>query len=192
MRFVLFFVEYILFILFFFVFFLMIRRPPRSTLFPYTTLFRSSPRGRDGPRQPGVPPVAGSGAGPAGRAGGLVLRLLPCSGGARGVRDGRPTGPAQRPGATGPDRVLQPGPGCRGRRRRQGSTTPGRAGGDRRRGGPPRAGGRVGEREDARSCRRGVPCRDGGAAGARRPLSRGGGLIRAAARRGAHGRRSRG
>src|SRR5256885_7831465 len=26
-------------------FFLMIRRPPRSTLFPYTTLFRSDPRG---------------------------------------------------------------------------------------------------------------------------------------------------
>src|SRR6266404_6615931 len=25
-------------------FFLMIRRPPRSTLFPYTTLFRSGPR----------------------------------------------------------------------------------------------------------------------------------------------------
>src|SRR2546427_7143511 len=24
----------------------MIRRPPRSTLFPYTTLFRSAPRGR--------------------------------------------------------------------------------------------------------------------------------------------------
>src|SRR6266849_6710777 len=31
-------------------FFLMIRRPPRSTLFPYTTLFRSLPRrGRVGP-----------------------------------------------------------------------------------------------------------------------------------------------
>src|SRR6478609_10582471 len=30
-----------LFFFFFFVFFLMIRRPPRSTLFPYTTLFRS-------------------------------------------------------------------------------------------------------------------------------------------------------
>src|SRR4030043_1666595 len=29
---------------FFFVFFLMIRRPPRSTLFPYTTLFRSDRR----------------------------------------------------------------------------------------------------------------------------------------------------
>ena len=31
------------------VFFLMIRRPPRSTLFPYTTLFRS------GPHQPLLP-----------------------------------------------------------------------------------------------------------------------------------------
>src|SRR6266853_3289741 len=29
-------------LLFTFFFFLMIRRPPRSTLFPYTTLFRSS------------------------------------------------------------------------------------------------------------------------------------------------------
>src|SRR5204863_8624766 len=27
-----------------FFFFLMLRRPPRSTLFPYTTLFRSEPR----------------------------------------------------------------------------------------------------------------------------------------------------
>src|SRR5205807_10295051 len=35
---------------FFFFFFLMIRRPPRSTLFPYTTLFRSPavPRTRVG------------------------------------------------------------------------------------------------------------------------------------------------
>src|SRR5438270_6688832 len=32
-------------------FFLMIRRPPRSTLFPYTTLFRSGPR----PVEPGAP-----------------------------------------------------------------------------------------------------------------------------------------
>src|SRR3712207_7633873 len=33
-------------------FFLMIRRPPRSTLFPYTTLFRSAPSsGRGGVRQ---------------------------------------------------------------------------------------------------------------------------------------------
>src|SRR2546425_2622515 len=36
-----------LFIFSFFFFFLMIRRPPRSTLFPYTTLFRSlvTPKG---------------------------------------------------------------------------------------------------------------------------------------------------
>src|SRR5258707_14729244 len=31
-----------------FFFFLMIRRPPRSTLFPYTTLFRSPPSARAG------------------------------------------------------------------------------------------------------------------------------------------------
>src|SRR2546423_14102921 len=45
-----------------FFFFLMIRRPPRSTLFPYTTLFRSLVRP---PLRPGVrvPP----GAGPVGR-----------------------------------------------------------------------------------------------------------------------------
>src|SRR5260370_8003247 len=33
---------------FLFFFFLMIRRPPRSTLFPYTTLFRSPQRAQDG------------------------------------------------------------------------------------------------------------------------------------------------
>src|SRR2546430_10316436 len=35
----------------------MIRRPPRSTLFPYTTLFRSS-RGRDGGGDAGAWPAA--------------------------------------------------------------------------------------------------------------------------------------
>src|SRR5215213_4553064 len=36
-----------------FFFFLMIRRPPRSTLFPYTTLFRGSgERGKQRPRLP--------------------------------------------------------------------------------------------------------------------------------------------
>src|SRR5687767_15357251 len=44
-----------------FFFFLMIRRPPRSTLFPYTTLFRSAlralrPRGRGRPVQAGRRP----------------------------------------------------------------------------------------------------------------------------------------
>src|SRR6266550_5081020 len=33
--------QYLSIFLFLFFFFLMIRRPPRSTLFPYTTLFRS-------------------------------------------------------------------------------------------------------------------------------------------------------
>src|SRR5256885_12148390 len=42
-----------------FFFFLMIRRPPRSTLFPYTTLFRSPERpesrhGKARPRRPHV------------------------------------------------------------------------------------------------------------------------------------------
>src|SRR6266496_5682139 len=41
-----------------FFFFLMIRRPPRSTLFPYTTLFRSRPP-RKTPRSPVSPPVWG-------------------------------------------------------------------------------------------------------------------------------------
>src|SRR2546422_8593511 len=35
-------------------FFLMIRRPPRSTLFPYTTLFRSRAPGRRGGAGPGA------------------------------------------------------------------------------------------------------------------------------------------
>src|SRR5471030_3374871 len=40
------FFSYIFVFLFFLFFFLMIRRPPRSTLFPYTTLFRSPRRQR--------------------------------------------------------------------------------------------------------------------------------------------------
>src|SRR5438067_13426251 len=40
---------------FFLFFFLMIRRPPRSTLFPYTTLFRSVGRMGDGYLGSGVP-----------------------------------------------------------------------------------------------------------------------------------------
>src|SRR5690606_41592427 len=46
------------FIFLFFFFFLMIRRPPRSTLFPYTTLFRSSAQFRETPQvaSPPLPP----------------------------------------------------------------------------------------------------------------------------------------
>src|SRR5438552_15067285 len=43
------------FFLLLYLFFLMIRRPPRSTLFPYTTLFRS-PLQRGGSRA-GLPPA---------------------------------------------------------------------------------------------------------------------------------------
>src|SRR2546426_3034462 len=48
----------------------MIRRPPRSTLFPYTTLFRSSNRDRDDAQGEGR----------------SVLRQLPCRGGGSGTR----------------------------------------------------------------------------------------------------------
>src|SRR3712207_7268386 len=50
------------------MFFLMIRRPPRSTLFPYTTLFRS---------QLSIPMVLGRAIddGVVGRDGGLLVRL---------------------------------------------------------------------------------------------------------------------
>src|SRR5690242_21090194 len=37
-----------------FLYFLMIRRPPRSTLFPYTTLFRSSASAPGGYRSPSM------------------------------------------------------------------------------------------------------------------------------------------
>src|SRR6266508_5793712 len=45
-------------VVFFIFFFLMIRRPPRSTLFPYTTLFRSGDPTRDG--RPGGGPMSQS------------------------------------------------------------------------------------------------------------------------------------
>src|SRR5262249_60152718 len=41
----------------FFFFFLMIPRPPRSTLFPYTTLFRSAARGSGRARRPSPRPT---------------------------------------------------------------------------------------------------------------------------------------
>src|SRR3712207_8564060 len=68
----------------------MIRRPPRSTLFPYTTLFRSPPRRRARPRPgrllPRLRAAAGGaerrcrlGAEPSGRDGGGGLRGRPRS-----------------------------------------------------------------------------------------------------------------
>src|SRR2546422_8250401 len=52
----------------FFLFFLMIRRPPRSTLFPYTTLFRSKTNGRRETRRSSSSTRAASG--PSGRSSG--------------------------------------------------------------------------------------------------------------------------
>src|SRR3712207_8142805 len=39
--------------------FLMSRRPPKSTLFPYTTLFRSAPQDHEQGRDPGLPGEGG-------------------------------------------------------------------------------------------------------------------------------------
>src|SRR3712207_7205380 len=73
-----------------FFFFLMIRRPPRSTLFPYTTLFRSQ-RGRRpglrGARVRGSRVLAPGGSRPRDAAQGDGQRLL----GAGGHRDRKST-----------------------------------------------------------------------------------------------------
>src|SRR5205823_10903855 len=68
------------------LFFLLSRRPPRSTLFPYTTLFRSRDRSRlddrgHAPAQPRAPRL---------RRGAVALQLLHGAGRAlpRGVRGG--------------------------------------------------------------------------------------------------------
>src|SRR3712207_7194575 len=67
----------------------MIRRPPRSTLFPYTTLFRSAGRGRGraaalGRRQPGPAAAPGAPRRPAAAA-------QPLRGGGGGLRDRKST-----------------------------------------------------------------------------------------------------
>src|SRR5437588_9318799 len=54
------FVCYLSFMLFLCLFFLMIRRPPRSTLFPYTTLFRSPPTWPRCSSPPDAPRSAGA------------------------------------------------------------------------------------------------------------------------------------
>src|SRR3712207_8271550 len=60
----------------------MIRRPPRSTLFPYTTLFRSLPRLRRAAARPGGADRAGRAPGltaPAGSARTRSATAPPCS-----------------------------------------------------------------------------------------------------------------
>src|SRR6266540_5939880 len=70
----------------FFFFFLMIRRPPRSTLFPYTTLFRS-PAARRGAGDPAASPD------PDDRRVGDGAPALRLDAGADGLRGGPPAHP---------------------------------------------------------------------------------------------------
>src|SRR3712207_8444321 len=67
----------------------MIRRPPRSTLFPYTTLFRSRRLRRRHPAAVRRPGAAAPEAGGVRRPAGTVLRPPPLLGGrpAAGLRD---------------------------------------------------------------------------------------------------------
>src|SRR2546426_8444551 len=91
----------------------MIRRPPRSTLFPYTTLFRSGESRPRGPRDNdtrvlrraarGSPPAPGALSGPAGGA------PAPAPPGAGDVR------PHLAPGREGRCRALRPDAGPRAR-----------------------------------------------------------------------------
>src|SRR5438874_12885607 len=108
----------------FVLFLLMIRQPPRSTLFPYTTLFRSQPRhlGRIRPVPQGIPPRdrrvphGGRGRGPRSRGAPAPLSaaaqaaprnpLHPRSGGVdRGPRARATPGPSAGAAAPRPDRL---------------------------------------------------------------------------------------
>src|SRR3712207_9160727 len=84
-------------------FFLMIRRPPRSTLFPYTTLFRSVGPARGGPCRVDLPLGCG---------GGAALVGQPAAAGHRPGRD-RADGAGAAGGRTGGRRVGEEG-GFRG------------------------------------------------------------------------------
>src|SRR3712207_2262837 len=137
----------------------MIRRPPRSTLFPYTTLFRSRlprpvPRLGRGERADGRAPAAAGGPPPRGPGHGCTRRRTVR--GQRGVPPpvGRPPGEALRPrreaapppgrGPAEPalrdaDRAGGPGPDDRGLRARAGLGRPGAPGAAGELGDDPRA-----------------------------------------------------
>src|SRR5256886_16451830 len=65
----------------------MIRRPPRSTLFPYTTLFRSGRARRAGGARTGLLDQRAAGAAAAGREGMKLLIATRNDGEGRGIRD---------------------------------------------------------------------------------------------------------
>src|SRR6266536_6690459 len=109
-----------------FFFFLMIRLPPRSTLFPYTTLFRS--RAGEPARRPGAgqrpdrvrAPVRAEQLDADRRSGGVVARPRRMAGGGRtGLGDGDRGGAGARAGGPAPRgrrRQRQPGGRRAGRR----------------------------------------------------------------------------
>src|SRR3712207_8485814 len=68
-----------------FIFFLMIRRPPRSTLFPYTTLFRSR-RGRRRARSRAAGPRGSLARAPGDRGAAAAVRHGPVRGAWLGAR----------------------------------------------------------------------------------------------------------
>src|SRR6266542_6801919 len=86
-----------------FFFFLMIRRPPRSTLFPYTTLFRSRAVARRAAAAPGeacAPRPEGRGAASQGGAEATSRAAFPGAGGRHGTRPAR-RGETAPPGPRG-------------------------------------------------------------------------------------------
>src|SRR5690606_41937819 len=72
----------------FYFFFFMMRRPPRSTLFPYTTLFRSHPAGRQARERRQRLPPAHHGRRNGGARQEQPRRRTPRAGAARGRRAG--------------------------------------------------------------------------------------------------------
>src|SRR2546422_6508527 len=100
----------------------MIRRPPRSTLFPYTTLFRSGGSAERAARRVCNPGRASRAAGaearrsaPRGEAVILVVRAERRGPGRRGGRPGGGVGAGGGGGAGGPPRPFQPPPRRRAR-----------------------------------------------------------------------------
>src|SRR2546430_15872452 len=95
-----------------FFFFLMIRRPPRSTLFPYTTLFRSPSRR---PARRATALLAARTGDPDGHYGARGAKQRPRGRAARrGGPHHRSGGLARRrPGAGAAPRLRAPGPGPR-------------------------------------------------------------------------------
>src|SRR2546429_9105745 len=95
----------------FYFFFLMIRRPPRSTLFPYTTLFRSDPRASTDLARTDLPLTLTLSRKGRGEMAAKRLACEPCPRcGGRWCRSGRGAAPACRRGGAPAPRACVPFP----------------------------------------------------------------------------------